>query len=154
MGFKNRIKQIGKYLLIARSASRFNLTGHLSNLETSREKLMARLAGSKDTTVNRIQLRYLIGIERWTQKRLKVFVGAEADQNEPEMYMPDGVLKWEALRHEFKIARNETVALVKEIASETMDAQTVSHNQYGDLTLNEWIHFLNIQTNMESRRFE
>jgi len=49
--------------------------------------------------------------------------------------------------------RRGTVALARQLAKENANEdRTVAHNRFGDLTAREWLYYLRLHADLESRR--
>ena len=152
---KNWLQSIATGLLLERPAQKLSLDEHAAQLESSGVRLAQRYAVATDTGANREHLRHVIGIERWGQRRLEVFLGAPLAMDEYDGYCPASDLGWAALQDEFKATREKTVALARELAAAKLDTSpTVPHNQYGKLTAYAWLHYLDTHANLESERIE
>jgi len=121
--------------------------------EEGGQTLAAHLEGKPDTPANRQQMRHLIGIERWGQRRLKTMLGEPPIQDEYEGYQPAETLDLAALRTEFSATRAETLNIVNAIKAKGI-AETAKayHNGMGDVSLNLWIRYLTMHANFEGKR--
>jgi hypothetical protein len=152
---KNWLQSIATGMLLERPAQKLTLDEHAAQLESSGTKLGQRYAAAADTESNREHLCHVIGIERWGQSRLEVFLGAPLELDDYDGYRPAGDLGWPALRDEFTTTREKTVALARELAAAKLDTSpTVPHNQYGKLSAYAWLHYLDTHANLESERIE
>ncbi|MGL4610886.1 MAG: DinB family protein [Trueperaceae bacterium] len=156
MTFKDRIFQIIVGLFIEGPAKRQGLKKLTENLQTSGDKVQSRLekVGSSDKNVigdkNRAQLRHIIAIERWGQRRIKVALGEPFLQDENHAYKPDVTTTWAELKELFRTTRAETLELTNKL--QTKDAtQTVLHNQFGSLSVLGWLRYLDTHAKNESR---
>lgn len=129
-----------------------SLTATLRDAEQGGQTIMANLANKADTPQNRQQLRHIIGIERWGQRRLQTMLDAPPIQDEYDSYQPAESLDLAALRDAFKSTRAETLALARAIEQKGV-AQTAkaNHNMMGDISLNTWLRYLISHANFESR---
>lgn len=142
-----------KYFLVGRLASKTNLTEYPAKLETSGREILQRAQGATDTKQNRHQLNHIIGIERWGQSRLRVTLGELLKRDEYDEYRPFPNRSWGDLQNDFQQTRQETIALAKELIQRGIPpTQAVLHNSFGDLTIKEWLQYLNSHANMESKR--
>jgi hypothetical protein len=123
--------------------------------QTDGQAISARVADKPDSPGNRTQLRHIIGIERWGQRRLQTMLGEPPIYDEYDGYQPAENLDLAALRQEFTTTRAETLAIVGAIQQAGV-AQTglAYHNGMGDLSLAMWLRYLNLHANLESRRFK
>jgi hypothetical protein len=152
---KNWLQSIATGMLLERPAQKLTLDELAAQLESSGAKLTQRYATAADAESNREHLRHIVGIERWGQGRLKVFLGAPLEMDEHDAYCPADDLGWAALQDEFTTTRAKTVALARELAAAKLDTSpTVPHNQYGKLSAYAWLHYLDTHANLESERIE
>jgi hypothetical protein len=142
-------------MLLERPAQKLTLDELAAQLESSGAKLAQHYVAGADAESNREHLRHIIGIERWGQGRLKVFLGAPLEMDDYDGYLPADDLGWTALQDEFTTTREKTVALARELAAAKLDTSpTVPHNQYGKLTAYAWLHYLDTHANLESEQIE
>jgi len=147
---KNWIQSMATGLLLERPAQKLTLTEHASRLEESAGQLGERLASAAGTEANRERLRHMIGIERWGQSRLQVFLGEPLVEDEYDTYLPSPDQGWDALQAEFIAAREGTIALAHDLAAAHIDTGvTVPHNQYGKLTAYAWLRYLDTHATLE-----
>lgn len=120
-------------------------------LEASRPRVAKTIATARDTARHRDVAAHVVGIERWGQSRLRVALGAPftADGHHPYRPPVDGGL--EALRAAFEATRADTVALARELAEADVDpARTVRHDHLGELTVVEWLVYLDDHARRDS----
>jgi hypothetical protein len=152
---KNWLQSIATGMLLERPAQKLTLDELAAQLESSGAKLAQRYAAAADSKSNREHLRHIIGIERWGQSRLEVFLGAPLEMDNHERYRPAEDLSWAALQEEFTTTRQKSVALARELAAAKLDTSpTVPHNQYGKLSAYAWLHYLDTHANLESESIE
>ncbi len=112
-------------------------------LEVAGSKIMARLHQKKRTDFNHRVLTHIVGIERWGQSRLQVFLGQPLHMDEYNGYRPTRDVPWDQLVEQFGETRAQTVALAKEIAQKAVAPdQTVQHNQLGPMSARAWLRYL------------
>jgi len=117
------------------------------------QTILAHLANKPDTPENRQQMRHVIGIERWGQRRLKTMSGEPAIHDEYDGYQPEETLDLAALRAEFSTVRAETLTIVDAIQEKGVaDTATANHNGMGDVSLRMWLRYLTMHANFESKR--
>jgi hypothetical protein len=114
----------------------------IDRLEKSGQKLGDRLAQAGDNALSRRQIRHIIGIERWGQRRLRTFLGESAVQDEYDGYRPAETLSWEQYRDAFHQTRAETVSLARQLQTANLTQTKVAHNTFGDLTPPAWLEYL------------
>lgn len=130
-----------------------SLSDLMASAQESGKTINAQLANKPDTPANRKQIRHVIGIERWGQRRLTTMLGEPTIQDEYDGYQPDESLDLAALRQEFAKTRVETLAIVDAIQKAGVaDSATAYHNGMGDVSLRMWLRYLTMHANLESRR--
>lgn len=97
-------------------------------------------------------LRHVIGIEKWGQRRLKVALGEKLVEDEYDLYRPPYSMPWAKLIDEFADTRARTVQLAKEIELLGQDEAVIPHNDWGDLTVRQWLRYLEIHAHFETGR--
>lgn len=142
MTLKETIPQLLGRLLIERPAQRHSITELASQLEATGDILANRIESLRETPIARRQLRHIIGIERWGQRRLQVAQGAAATDDEYDGYQPAQSLDWNSLRDSFRTTREETVRLARDLAERTDDDVQVRHNSLGPLSIQGWLLYL------------
>ncbi len=149
MGLKDRIYQWAGQRFIERPASRMSVVDLAAALSASGDEVRARLAKAGASPRNVACLRHIIGIERWGQRRLRVFLGEPPVMDGHHPYKPTET-EWGTLLTEFASARADTVALASELTTADQRA-TVPHNQYGPFTARGWLRYLNGHARLESK---
>lgn len=125
----------------ARNRSLKELTGDLAETGEAAER---RIGSARDTAGNRETLRHVIAIERWGQRRLKVFLGEPFVRNECDEYYPAAGADLDALQERFAETRAKTLALARRLQEAGADGErTVLHNQWGMLSAKGWLNYLN-----------
>jgi hypothetical protein len=139
-------------LFFERPARRLSLADLATRLETAGKAIERRLAAPPDNEWNRNQIRHIVGIERWSQQRVRVALGSPLVMDEYDDYRPAANLPWEQMRTTFQDTRRETVALIRELERAGIPTGTkVPHNQFGDLSVGGWFQYMNNHANRESR---
>lgn len=114
-----------------------------------------RFTSAKETASNVNTGAHVIGIERWGQSRLRVFLGDELVMDEYDGYRPpaeDGVAAMIPL---FEETRAETIRLAEALAeADIPDTQSVPHNCMGGLTTRGWLAYLDSHATRESSRMK
>jgi hypothetical protein len=121
-----------------------------SCLMTSTAELEARFDGKADIDQNRRILSHIIGIERWGQRRLRVFLGEPFVDEEYNSYRPPREMSWSELRTQFRETRTQTLTLIDPIAAADPGGQRVYHNQWGLLSARGWLNYLDVHARGES----
>lgn len=144
---------VNQFLLEKPGRSR-TLEQWIQVLIESGERLRARAAAAEDTPANRARLNHITGIERWTQRRLRVFLGQLPVRDEYDGYRPGENLNWHDQMAAFTKARSETVALLRKLAAAEQSTlpPVVEHNQLGPLSLYAWIRYIHMHAGWEFRR--
>lgn len=123
-----------------------------ADLEASGATMDARLARAGDTPANRDAIAHWVGIERWSQRRLRVALGEPFVEDGHRPYRPDEASGVAALRRAFAETRAETLALVGRLRAAGVDPSvTVRHNDLGDMTVAGWLAYLVQHPEQESR---
>ena len=132
-----------------------SLTELVAAAEKSGNTITTHLADKSDTPYNRQQLRHLIGIERWGQRRLQTLLGAAPLRDEYDGYQPAENLDFATLRTEFTQTRQATLDLLRTIQQKGVDATgRAYHNGMGDVPVTIWTRYLTMHAEMESKRIK
>jgi aspartate/tyrosine/aromatic aminotransferase len=151
----NWIRSAVTGLLVERPGQKLTLDQHAAQLEKSGDDLVQQFRAVADTADNRDTLCHIIGIERWGQRRLQIFLGEQGIQDEYEYYRPGDDLDRDTLVEAFQAARQETIVLVHQLAQADFDTKmTIMHNQYGKLTVYGWLHYLSMHAKLEGQRVQ
>lgn len=137
-----------------RSKARGKSLEQLANqLGASFERLEPLYARALDTAGNREAFNHWLGIERWSQSRLRVARGAALTMDKYHGYrLPDGATLDE-LRDAFREARAATIALAEELAEEGVDpALKIPSNDLGELSVAEWFEYIDDHSSRERIR--
>lgn len=149
------IQKIFSQFLLERPARKWTMSAWGEKLATSGESLSQKLDKLPDSQRNRQVLSHIIGIEQWGQSRLRVGLGEPFKEEEYDKYRPSQNRSWEQLKTEFRITRRKTVALAEELDNRQVDQfSKVKHNQHGEITLGAWLRYLDMHTNLESKRLK
>lgn len=141
------------YLILEMPTSKQSYEDLAQQLENSNETITEWITVVEDTPHNHEQLRHVIGIERWGQRRLRVALGEPFVMDEYDGYQPHYSVKWPALQTEFRTTRHETAAIARKLGSAKIDPSLkILHNMYGPLSPRAWLRYLNIHSTMESKR--
>jgi hypothetical protein len=151
MTLKERLIKVGVYFLVERPAKRQGLMKLTQSLTDSGEALHRDLERIEDTDKNRDQLRHIIAIERWGQRRLKVALGEPFIQDENHSYKPSNDTPWSTLKDMFATTRAETLAITQKLEPQNVK-QTVPHNQFGPVTVLGWLKYLENHARLEGKR--
>ncbi len=149
MGFKESVFHWVGRVMFERPAAKKSVAEHVAALGASGEEVRARIAGKRAKPRNVEALRHIIGIERWGQQRLRVFLGEPLVMDGHHAYKPTGT-DWDALQAELASTRAETIALAGRLATTDLP-RTVPHNQFGPLTARGWLQYIRGHARTESR---
>ncbi len=153
MTIKHQLLRPIVYLILEMPASKLSYEDLAQRLENSCETITERITVVDDTPGNHEQLRHVIGIERWGQRRLRVALGEPFVLDELEGYKPSYAVKWPALQTEFRNTRHETIALARKLGKAKIDPSLkILHNSYGLLSPRGWLRHLDIHASTESKR--
>lgn len=112
-------------------------------LEESGRAMDAKIAGKPDTRDNREAVAHWVGIERWSQRRLRVALGERFVQDEYYGYRPDVEAGLEALRATLAETRAETVRLAYRLHEAGVDpTRKIRHNDMGEVSVTGWLSYL------------
>lgn len=152
MGLKARIFGVVRYLLFERSANKRTLGELADSLAQDGVGIKERISEKADSQHNRDKLNHIIGIERWGQGRLKVALGETFIHDEHDGYCPPVTASWDELRTAFHETRDNTITIARELAKAKITPEkTVHHNDFGDMSLHGWLHYLNFHATQESK---
>jgi hypothetical protein len=142
MGLKEAVSHFAGRVYFDKPALKLSLAEHADALRRSGEEIRAGLARAAGDERQRAKLRHVIGIERWGQSRLRVFVGDAFVSAGHRPHLPPESASWEELVREFGEMRAQTIALAERLAAENATG-TVTHNQFGELSAQGWLRYLN-----------
>ncbi len=142
MGLKESLSHFAGRAFFDKPARKLSLAEHAAELRRSGEDIRARLAGATGSEKQRAALRHVIGIEKWGQSRLRVFLGDAFVSAGHRVHLPAEGTPWAELVREFGEMRAETVAIAERLAAEN-PTRTVSHNQFGELSAQGWLRYVN-----------
>jgi hypothetical protein len=153
MSIANWMRSAVTGMLLERPGQKLSLPEHAEKLAETGESLLAQAETTGDSEQNRAQLRHIIGIERWSQRRLRVGLGESVPDDEYDSYQPSPDTEWPDLLADFEAARADTIDLVSALIEADADTHlTVPHNQYGSLTIAAWLRYVALHTTWESKR--
>lgn len=123
----------------------------VDRLVTSGQTVAGRMARATDTPGNREAAAHIIGIERWSARRLRTAQGDVAVQDEYDDYRPSIDLTMMELAEAFAAAREQTTALAHQAAN-LPSSVTARHNDLGDLSVKGWLFYIENHALRESIR--
>jgi len=139
--------------LLERPVRKMSVADLTAQLSTSGDTLMTRFGGIVNRDANREALRHIIGIERWSQQRLKVFLGYPFQLDEYDGYRPNDHHSWNDLRDLFAEVRRDTVSIARQIDQQKLpDTEKVMHNDAGPISAKAWLKYILEHTKRESGR--
>lgn len=104
-----------------------------------------------DHPKNRQQLRHIIGIERWSCRRLMVCFGEPFIREEYDGYAPAADQSWSQLLVDFKATRQATIALAQRFAREQPANAIVEHDDFGPMEAKIWLQYLYSHAEREAK---
>lgn len=153
MRLVDRALHMGGKLFIEMPAARKSFTDLQQDLEQGRNVILERATKAGDTDYHRKVLNHIIGIERWGQSRLKVFLGEPFIRDEYDSYRPARETSYTDLQRQFDETRQITLHLAAELATTPIHHSLRSmHNMFGPLTSRGWLYYLYFHANAESMR--
>lgn len=153
--FGAKLRKFANSMLLEGPGRRRPLAQWPRALAESGERIAARVHRARGNAErNGAILNHIVGIERWCQRRLRVFLGQPPVRDEYDGYRPQSSLALAEQLAAFRAARGETIALVEEILATPFEAlpETVEHNQHGALSIYAWLRYLELHANWEARR--
>jgi hypothetical protein len=119
-------------------------------LAASSDVLLPRILAARDTPANREAINHWVGIERWSLARVRRWRDPPTELEPYHAYrLPEGA-SLEDLQEAFARARQESIALAREMARTGADpAAVVPHNDLGPLTVTEWFEYIDDHTRRE-----
>jgi len=150
MGIKQKLMGFAVEFLLERPARGKSYTELGLELDNAGQKILLRLQNKKMTEFNHRVLSHITGIERWGQSRLRSMLGGPLLQDEYDGYRPARDIPWDGLIEEFRATRAETVQLVQSLTKASVDpTTTVSHNDFGPITVRAWLRYLQTHASRE-----
>jgi len=150
MGLKEKVTGFVTGLLLERPIGDKSYADMAQQLEEAGQSIEARLSGKEYTEFNHRVLTHIIGIERWGQSRLRVFLGNPFVQDEYNGYRPARDVPWEELVGQFSVTRAVTISLARALDDALIAPEkTVLHNQLGPLSARAWLRYLQTHASRE-----
>jgi hypothetical protein len=137
-------------LMIERPARKQRFADIITGLETTGHQIADRIRRASPGKVNVRQVRHVVGIERWSQRRLRVALGERPTLDEYDGYQPPEDADWDTLLAEWEATRRETVALARTLAEKSTDDVRIRHNQMGPLSVRGWLIYLSRHATRET----
>jgi hypothetical protein len=123
----------------------------IEGLETSGERVAKRMARATDTAGHREAAAHIIGIERWSARRLRTALGDTVATDEYDGYRPRTDLSVSAMAELFAGEREQTIALAEQAAN-LPESVTVRHKDLGELSVKGWLVYIENHASRESIR--
>lgn len=153
MSLYENLRDVIVRLVVERPAKQRSTADWSEKLAASGAELKTRIAAGADTPANCRQLRHIIGLERWGQRRMRVALGEPFINDEMDEYQPPVDLSLPELIDVFLNTRDETVRLARRCAADPRaEAALVRHNQLGPLSIRGWLRYLDLHATLEARR--
>jgi hypothetical protein len=153
MGIKGTLLHGVAGLIIERPAKYKSLEQLAAELTRGGAAIEQRAAAAQDKAKAAAVLRHITGIERWSQSRLRVFLGAPYQRDEYDGYQPGAALELAGQIAAFRETRAETVALISQLQGANLAAETaVEHNDFGPLSARGWLGYIGSHASRESTR--
>lgn len=122
-------------------------------LQSTGTTVHERFRASADSPAHRQAGRHIIGIEAWSQSRLRVALGAPLQMDEYDGYAPPETQELAALAETFAGTRAATAQLVSELEAASVPlTRKVPHNDLGELSVAGWLSYIIAHAGRESRR--
>lgn len=142
-------------LIIERPAKNKSLEQWGEELAKTAKEIETRAAAAQNAAGASQTLRHITGIERWSQNRLRVFLGESYTRDEYDNYQPGAALDLAGQIAAFQETRSETVALARQLQTAGPAAPaTVEHNDFGPLSARGWLAYINSHASRESTRIK
>jgi len=153
MGVKEAISGFVAQQFFEKPAGKKSVADLASELALGSQAIDLRAAKAGNEEKTKAILRHISGIERWGQRRLRVFLGDKPTNDEYDGYQPSADLTRDELRTYFRTTRSETVKLAERLARTKLapDA-TVEHNSFGPVSLRAWLSYLRTHADWESKK--
>ena len=155
MGLKSvLIEALGRWFF-ERPARKRSFDELAEELNRSSAQILERLAGFSPRPEDHERLRHIIGIERWSQRRLRVFLGEPFMLDGHHSYKPEENLDWPALLDAFKETRAQTLGMIDALSKPgAHSVAAVAHNEFGDFTAKGWLKYIEGHAASEAKRIK
>ena len=151
----NILMNWGARLVLERPVRNLSLPDLAAQLEETGKQISGHLDRYADSPANRRKLCHMIGVERWGQRRLRVALGEPFLPEEYNHYRPDDQRPWIELKTEWETTRRATLAIVNDlIQAKLAFTIKIPHNQFGPLSPNGWLRYLDVHASGESKRIK
>lgn len=141
------------YLFFERPGQKLDYDGHVAALHTSGNQLVTTIRGAQDDAHNRTIVRHIIGIEHWSQVRLRELLGAPPFREEYDKYKPPTHHTIAELADIMATTRQQTGEIARTLHHERIAlTQTVVHNQFGAMSAAAWLTYMRSHAMIESKK--
>ena len=141
------------YMFFERPGQKLDYDGHIAALDTSGNQLVATIRGAQDDEPNRTIVRHIIGIEHWSQVRLRELLGAPPFREEYDKYQPPPQHTIAELADIMATTRQQTCAIARTLHHEQIAlTETVTHNQFGAMSAAAWLMYMRSHAMLESKK--
>ncbi|MGB1285424.1 MAG: hypothetical protein ACPG7F_02730 [Aggregatilineales bacterium] len=147
------LRQIPVYFLLERPASSRDIPDFIQELADSGMRINQRIRACEHNDKNHRVVTHIIGIEKWSQSRLKVAAGADYRQDEYDVYRPPQDTRWDDMNDIFKTTRDDSLMIVENLPRNN-PGQKIRHNQFGEITIHAWIYYIYFHALQESKRLK
>ncbi len=155
MGLKKALLGFAGQFFFERPARNRTMAEIGRDLGKSGAQIMERLVHLSPRAEDLERMRHIIGIERWGQRRLRVFLGEPFEMDGHHPYKPDEAMDWPALLEEFTDTRRDTIAMIDDLVKPRAAAvSAVEHNDFGELTAKGWLMYLKGHANNEAKNIK
>jgi hypothetical protein len=125
----------------------------IEELSKNKTTLIQKFSTCPRTPENHKVVTHIIGLERWGQNRLNVANGAVFKPEEYDIYRPSKDADWDNLVKQFESTRDTTLEIAKKIEPNKSGLH-IRHNQWGDISVKAWLHYLNFHSTTEAKRIK
>jgi hypothetical protein len=151
--FLDNVFAFAAQLLFERPGRTLDYNAHITGLRESGDTLVALFRTARDDQHNRTLLRHIIGIEHWSQARLRELLGAAPFREEYDKYQPSAQLTVSELAQVMQQTRQQSCAIVQQLADAHVELhQCIVHNQFGPLSVSGWLVYIRSHATIESKK--
>lgn len=147
------LRDLGKNLLFERPAKKRSLPEQIAELQNDTQRVVQAIRDAEQNERNHQVITHIIGIERWSQRRLRCAEGEEYVKDEYDAYRPAQDTPWQDLPRLFEATRTETIAIAQRL-TEGHHTRKIPHNSFGELTVRGWLHYIWSHAKFETRRLK
>jgi len=134
-------------------SQKLDYDGHISALTSSGEQLVNVIRAARDDQHNRTLVRHIIGIENWSQVRLRELLGAAPFREEYDNYQPPAHHSLAELANLMAHTRQLTCVIVRDLQHAQISlSQQVQHNQFGAMSAGGWLVYMRSHGMIESKK--